>query len=117
MAARRAASARGIRMELVLRERVHHGRWIGDDPARNPCDQVTETYTVVATTVLAGGLHLDPIQPLWLLFTVPAPPRLPGPSLQTPEFTLSWVLRGVLDRALRPDPYVEVELCGVTTPG
>ena len=117
VAARRAASARGIRVELVLREQVHHGPWIGDDPARNPCDQGTEAETVVATAQLAGGLQLDPTQPLWLPFTVPVPPRLPAPSLQTPEFTLSWVLRGVLDRALRQDPYVDVELRGVTTPG
>ncbi len=117
VAPRRAASARGIRVELVLREQVHHGPWIGDDPSRNPCDQSTEKDTVVATTVLAGGLQLDPIQPLWLPFALPVPPRLPAPSLQTPEFTLSWVLRGVLDRALRPDPYVDVELRGVTTPG
>ncbi len=117
VAARRAASARGIRVELVLREQVHHGPWIGDDPAGNSCDQGTEAETVVATAQLAGGLQLDPIQPLWLPFTVPVPPRLPAASRQTPDFTVSWVLRGVLDRALRRDPYVEVELRGVTTPG
>ena len=85
--------------------------------ARDPSDQGTEAEMVVATAQLAGCLLLDPTQPLWLPFTVPVPPRLPAPSLQTPEFTLSWVVRGVLDRALRQDPYVDVELRGVTTPG
>ena len=114
VAARRVVAARGIRVELVLREQVHHGPWIGDDPARNPSDQGTQAETVVAAAQLAGRLRLDPTQPLWLPFTVPVPPRLPAPTLQIPEFTLSWVLRGVLDRALRRDPYVEVELQGGT---
>jgi hypothetical protein len=56
-AAGRAATARGIRVELVLREVVHHGPWIGDDPARNPCDQGSEAETVVATAQLACHLR------------------------------------------------------------
>ncbi|HET9646759.1 MAG TPA: hypothetical protein VFP34_00820 [Microlunatus sp.] len=43
-------------------------------------------------------------------------PRNCLPLMQTPEFTLTWILRGVLDRTWRPDPTVEIDLEAVTTP-
>jgi hypothetical protein len=115
VAPRLPMSARSARVELVLREQVEHGPWIGDDPARNPSDQGKESDTVVAAAQLANRLVLQPDQPRRFPFSVPVPPRL-TPSMQTPEFTLSWILRGVLDRALHQDPSVEIELHGVTTP-
>jgi hypothetical protein len=113
---RRPVSARGLRVELVLREEVDHGPWIGDDPARNPSDQGREKDTVLFSAPLTNRLELDPARPQRLPFAVTVPARLAAPSLRTPEFSASWILRGVLDRALHQDPYVEVELLGVTAP-
>lgn len=113
-APRRPGSTRAVRVELLLREQVHRGPWIGTDPARNPADQARETDTVVARQVLAQNIQLDPSQPLALAFMLQAPARLASPSLSTEPFSLSWILRGVADRPLRPDPFVEIELHGAT---
>jgi hypothetical protein len=112
----RSASARAIRVELVLLEHVLHGPRLTDDPARNPAHEDKYAETVVASLPLAEQVRLDPSRPLRLGFTVPVPPRLPAPTMRTPKFTLSWMLRGVVDRQLRRDPCVAIELHGVTTP-
>jgi Arrestin (or S-antigen), C-terminal domain len=112
----RSGSARAIRLDLVLREHVEHGPWITDDPARNPSAGSKDADTVVATLPLAQHVQLDPRHVLNLPFKLPVPATLPAPSLWTPDITLRWLLRGVVDRHLRADPYVEVELLGVTTP-
>jgi len=113
---RRPGSARGLRVELVLRQRVMRGPWIGTDPTRNPANETKETDTVVARQPLAHHIELDPSVPVELPFQLHAPTRLPSPSLANELFSLSWILRGVADRALRLDPYVEVELHGATAP-
>ena len=46
---------------------------------------------------------------------MPVPPRLQAPTMRTPNFSLTWMLRGVVDRQLRRDPCVAVELHAVTT--
>ncbi len=98
----------------MLREQVHRGPWVGTDPTRNPADEDREKDTVVARHVIAHRIEMDPSAPVALPFRLKAPSRLPSPSLSTEQFSLSWILRGVADRALRPDPYVEVELHGAT---
>jgi hypothetical protein len=113
----RPGAARGLRVELLLREEVHRGPWIGTDPARNPANEAREAQTVVARQVIADRIEMDPRAHVALPFQLRAPRRLAGPSLATDQYTLSWILRGVADRALRPDPHVEVELHGATTPG
>jgi len=114
---RRAGSARGLRVELLVRELVHRGPWIGTDPTRNPANEAKEADTVVARQALAHHIEMDPSVRVALPFRLQAPGRLPAPSLATEQFSLSWILRAVADRALRPDPYVEVELHGATAPG
>lgn len=111
----RACSIRGIRVALVLRQQVHHGEWLTDDASRNPAHQEKDRDTIVVVSALAGTRHLEPDVPVALPFTLVAPRELPAPSLSTPNFTVSWLLRAVVDRPLRPDPYVEVELHGRTT--
>jgi len=113
---RRAGSARALRLELVLQENVEHGPWLGDDPARNPSDQGKRAETVVDCVQLAGQHELERGNPRSYPFTLPVPPQLPAPSMHTPEFSLRWLLRAVLDRPLHKDPYVEVELHGLTSP-
>jgi hypothetical protein len=112
----RAVSARGLRVELALREQVHHGPWIGDDPAHNPAYQDKEEETTVASTAVAAHSDFLTEQPRRFPFRISVPKELPAPSMQTPEFTVTWILRAVLDRALRHDPYVEIEMHGTTTP-
>jgi hypothetical protein len=112
----RSASARGIRLDLVLVEHVLHGPRVTDDPARNPAHEDKYADTVVASLPLAEHVRLDPSQPLRFEFTVPVPPQLPAPTTRMPNFTLSWMLRGVVDRQLHRDPSVAVELQAVTTP-
>jgi hypothetical protein len=113
----RPGAARGLRVELLLREQVHRGPWIGNDPTRNPANEAREAETVVARQVIADRIELDPSVHVELPFQLQAPRRLASPSQATDQYTLSWILRGVADRALRPDPLVEVELHGATTPG
>ncbi len=111
---RRAGSARGVRVELLLREQVHRGPWVGNDPTRNPANEGRERDTVVARQAIAHHIELDPRSPVALPFRLQAPDRLPAPSMVTDRFSLTWILRAVADRALRPDPYVEVQLHGAT---
>jgi hypothetical protein len=101
----------------VLRQQVHHGEWVGDDPSRNPAYQEHDKDTDVAVVRLADSLDLSSGVPIRLPFTLLVPPDLPAPSLDTPHFTLSWLLRATLDRPLRPNPFVEVELHGRTAHG
>lgn len=117
VAPRRRVSARDLRLDLVLLEHVHHGPWIGDNPARAPSDPGQEAETVAASVQLAHRLELDPAQPLRFPFTLPVPPGLQAPSIQEPQYSLTWVLRGVLNVRLHQDPYVEAEMQGVTAKG
>ncbi|MGY1703297.1 hypothetical protein ACI79C_01890 [Geodermatophilus sp. SYSU D00697] len=107
---RRAAHARGVRVELVLAEQV---------PARlpeMPLEEDRTRTTVVATVALAGPVDLEPGAVLRLPFTIRAPLPLPAPSMSAPEFTLRWLLRAVLDRPRRPDPTSTVEQWAATAP-
>lgn len=113
---RRAGAARGLRVELLLREQVHRGPWVGTDPTRNPANEGRERDTLVAGQVVAHHIELDPGAPVALPFRLEVPDRLPSPTVVTDRFSLTWVLRGLADRALRPDPFVEVQLHGATTP-
>lgn len=113
----RPLDARAARVLLVLRQHVHHGEWLGTDAARNPANQEKELDTVVACSNVAGEMALDPAEPVRLPFTLAVPEPLPAPSLHTDNFTLTWLLRGVLDRPHRRDPHVEVELLGQTLRG
>jgi hypothetical protein len=113
---RRLGAARGVRVELVLREEIHRGPWTGSDPTRNPADESRWSDTVVARQALAQRIEFDPGVAVALPFLLRAPQRLASPSLRSERFSLSWIIRGVVDRALRPDPYVEVHLHAATAP-
>jgi hypothetical protein len=108
---------RAARVALVLRQVVLRGEWIGDDPSRNPAYQENERDTQLASATLAEGLELVPGQPVGLDFVLPVRTSLPAPSVGTPPFTVSWILRGVLERRWRRSPFVELELHGRTLPG
>jgi hypothetical protein len=111
-----SASARGIRLDLVL-VGVRPARTAGHRrPARDPAHEDKYADTVVASLPLAEHVRLEASRPLRFGFTVPVPPRLPAPTIRMPNFTLSWMLRGVVDRQLHRDPSVAVELQAVTTP-
>ena len=112
----RSLSARSVRVDLVLAEHVLHGPWLSDDPVRNPAQQDKYAETIVASVSLANHAGLDPGPLLRYEFTLPVPPRLQAPTMRRPAFTLTWMLRGVVDRQLRRDPCVAVELHAVTTP-
>jgi hypothetical protein len=116
VASLRSASARGIRVDLVLQEHVLHGPRLTDDPARNPAHEDKYADTVVATLPVAEHVRLEASRPLRFGFTLPVPPRLQAPTMRVPNFALSWMLRGVVDRQLHRDPGVAVELQAVTTP-
>jgi hypothetical protein len=103
-----AGTARGIQVELVLDEHV---------PARSgePLEEDRDATTVVATVALTDHVRLEPGHVLRFPFTLEVPERLPSPSVSTPEFTVRWLLRAVLDRPMRPDPTTTIELCGTTS--
>ena len=107
-------TGRAVRVELILLEQIHHGTWVGrDDPTVIPPGQGMEAETAVATATIATGLRMERHRRSFP-FSLAVPELLPGPSLDTPEFSLRWLLRGVLDRAHRPDPFVEIDLHAVT---
>jgi len=103
---------RDLCVKVALREQVHHAPWIGDDLAHNPDCQEKDEETVVAST--AAGAHSDFLtdQPRRFPFRITVPKQLPAPSMQTPEFTVTWILRAVLTRAMRPDSHVEIKMQG-----
>ena len=111
----RRCAIQGTRVELVVRQEVHHGEWIGEDPTRNPAYQEMERDGVVAGQRVGGPATLDPSEPVGLPFALVLPEDLPAASLHTANFTLTWLLRAVVDRRLRPNPYVEVPLHARTT--
>jgi hypothetical protein len=104
---RQAGTTRGLRVELVLDEHV---------PARadEPLEEDRRRTTVVTTVPLSGAADLGPGRVLRLPFTMAVPCPLPAPTLSTPDFTLRWLLRAVLDRPLRADPCTTLELYGTT---
>lgn len=106
----------GVRVELVLRERVHHGRYVYADPTKNPANQEREHDTVISGAAVSGRVLLEPGHPLRLPFGIPVPGTLAATSMDTPEFTVGWLLRGSLPRPLRPAPRIEVELHAATAP-
>jgi hypothetical protein len=71
---------------------------------------------VVATLPLADHVGLEASRPLRFEFTLRVPAQLPAPTMRMPNFTLRWMLRGVVGRQLHRDPSVAVELQAVTTP-
>jgi len=87
-----------------LSEHVEHGPWITPDPALNQPARSKDADTVIASVPLAEHVELDPTRPLRYQFTLPIPPRLPGPCMQTPDFSLRWTLRALVGRQLHPDP-------------
>ncbi|MCZ2812091.1 hypothetical protein O2W15_11660 [Modestobacter sp. VKM Ac-2979] len=103
VAPHRAGTTRGVRVELVLAEltRARPGELLEED---------CEATTVVSAVPASGPAQLAPGQALRLPFALPVPDPLPAPSLSTPEFTLRWLVRVVLDRALREDSSTSVEL-------
>lgn len=100
--------ARCIRVDLRMVEHV---------PATpgEPLQEGLETSTVVASGTPAEHVDLVPGQPLRLPFTLHVPDRLPAPTVRTPEFQVRWLLQAVLDRPLRPDARVTLELLAATT--
>jgi hypothetical protein len=82
--------ARGVRVELVRRTTVTSGR----GPA-----VVGHTAAEVAAS---GPLQLRPRQPKDLAFALDVPADA-GPSIVSEDYRVDWLLRAVVDRALRRD--------------
>ncbi|SDL88087.1 hypothetical protein SAMN05660642_01115 [Geodermatophilus siccatus] len=100
--------ARGVRVDLLMVERVSAA---GGEPLQEDLD----ASTVMASVSPAEHVELVPGQALRLPFTLHVPDRLPAPTVRTPDFAVRWVLRAVLDRPLRRDPSVTLELLAATT--
>jgi hypothetical protein len=106
-----------VRAELVLLQQVPHGPWLVDDPARNPEAHPNEAETTLAQAVLAEALPVAPGGPAlrWRI-ELGAPAALPAPTLVTKEFSLRWVLRGVVERRRAQPTRAELELDASTAP-
>jgi sporulation-control protein spo0M len=113
----RATHVSAARVTLLLRQQVHHGHWLSDDPARNPASEENEKDTKLAQATVCDARDLQPGSIVRLPFSLSVPADLPAPSMSRPEFTLRWLLRADLDRGLRRKPFVELELHGRTAPG
>jgi len=68
----------------------------------------------VASAYVEDHIDLEPGTVLRRPFTLGVPWPLQAPSISTPEFTVQWLLRAVLDRPLRPDPVTTLELFALT---
>lgn len=115
----RRGGDRFVRVELVLVELVPHGPMIGDDPSRNPYIAEKESESVLVRRSLAAGAAV-PVSGsgVRLPFTVDVPSRVPSPTLITPDFTLRWFLRAVVQRrlavGLRRSTTTDLEVLGST---
>jgi hypothetical protein len=99
--------ARRVRVDLLMVEHVL--------PASGePLQEELDTSTVVTSVPVAEHLELTPGRILRLPFTLRLPDRLPAPTVRTPDFEVRWVLQAVLDRALRRDARVTLELLAAT---
>ncbi len=98
--------------------RTHHGRRgsgpVGCD-AREPLQEDLDTSTVLASVPPAEHVQLEPDRVVWVPFTLRVPDRLLAPTVRTPEFEVRWALQAVLDRALRRDARVRLDLLAATT--
>jgi hypothetical protein len=103
-----AGRARGVRVELLVVENVSAA------PGQSLQGEL-KTSTVIASSRPAEQVELVPGQPLRLPFTLHVPDRPPAPTIRTPDFAVRWVLQAVLDRTLRPDAGVPLELLAATT--
>jgi hypothetical protein len=112
---------RTVRLELVLREQVLRGHAPGAREARRPLhaapDPRKDEESVVASVELANGVEVtDALVPLTLPFELVVPTSVRAPSVVTPFFELSWVLRAVVSRALHRDAVTEVDLVLASLP-
>lgn len=103
-----AGHARRVRVDLLMTEHVSAA-------PGEPLQEDLDTSTVIASVTPAEHLEQAPGRTLRLPFTLHVPERLPAPSLRTPDFRVRWVLQVVLDRALRRDPRVTLEVPAATT--
>jgi hypothetical protein len=103
-----AGRARCVRVDLVMIEHV-------SATPGEPLQEDLDASTVVASVTPAEHVELEPGRVVRVPFTLHVPDRLPAPTLRTPEFEVRWVLQAVLDRSLRPDARVGLELLAATT--
>ena len=71
--------------------------------------------TKVGSLSASGRIRVEAQQHLRFPFRLEVPEQLPAPTVRTPQYSLRWMLRGVLDRRLRADPSVNLEMHAVTT--
>ncbi len=112
---------RTVRLELVLREQVLRGHapgvGHGGRPGRAAPDPRKDEESVVGSVELAAGVEVtDSLAALTFPFELVVPPSVPAPSVATPYFELSWVLRAVVSRALHRDAVTEVDLVLASLP-
>jgi hypothetical protein len=116
-----AGLIRTVRIDLVLRERVLRGHAPGAGevrlPGRAAPDPRKDEEAVVASVELASGVEVtEALEQLRLPFELAVPSSIPAPSVATPYFELTWVLRAVVSRALHRDAVVELDLVVVNLP-
>jgi hypothetical protein len=103
-----AGHARCVRVDLLMVEHV-------SATPGEPLQEDLHTSTVIAFVTQAEHIELRPGRVVRLPFTRHVPDRLPASTARTSEFEVSWVLQAVLDRPLRRDPRVTLELLATTT--
>ncbi|SHN88361.1 hypothetical protein SAMN05660350_04476 [Geodermatophilus obscurus] len=99
--------ARAVRVDLLMVEHV------SASPGE-PLQEDLDASSVISSVTPAEHVELVPGQALRLTFTLHAPDRLPAPTVRTPDFAVRWVLQAALDRPLRRDPRVTLELLAAT---
>ncbi len=95
--------ARAVRVDLVRHAGLTHG------------DAVLG-WTVVASTEASGATVLQPRQPRDLPFRVTVPPDA-GPSVESDNVRVRWLLRVVVDRPRRGDEVWDQAIAVHTAPG
>ena len=102
-----AGRARCVRVDLLM---VEHVSATPGEPLQEDLDR----STAVASVTPEGHVDLAPDRVVRVPFTLHVPDRLPSPTVRTPQFEVRWVLQAVLDRALRRDPRVTLDLLATT---
>ena len=76
---------------------------------------MTRIHHESSALLASGGICIEGQQRLRFPFRLMVPPRLQAPSVRTPDYSVRWMLRGVLDWRLHADPSVSLEMHAVTT--
>jgi hypothetical protein len=107
-------TTRGVRVQLVRCEEVWGGPGRPADPNASESEGYRHSEAVIASVAVGPAGTLTPGSVVDLPFSVQAPAGLPAPSLSIANLHVRWEIRAVVNRQLRSDPRLSLDLLAIT---